>query len=471
MPCGNCNACGTRTYCAPFKEVPVDYPGIRFTADCFDCAIHLSIDTYSSCSFDCAYCFSNYLARNPQIKANNPQLGGKLPSVGALSAKVLEDVLDLSRDGATRKVLRDYIRGPGGKRKVVQWGALGDPFDNIERWICRGFELIKLFQKYEQPVRVSTKGGLLLQDKAYLAAIAEKNPHLFWFAFSTITIDDGVLEQVDRMAPNATQRLKAMKLLHDMGCRVSLRFRPILKNVSDATPKYPYAWRDLLRASRDAGAEAVSMEFVFVPGSQKPGTRARWDMIERLTGFPYRKFYRQTSDRFGSCLRSNRYWKEELTFAMREEAHKLGMVFSISDPHWKELNDTGNCCGMTEDDPYFGTWEKKQACMALVNARKDHDAGGAGLIHYGDVVPDWARVATPRGVICVTGPKGVVTSWMNFADYHHRHIWNDPTSARGPRIYFGGVLEPCGKDENGDIIYKYAPQARRNLPMGWTVRR
>jgi DNA repair photolyase len=384
-----------------------------------------------------------------------------------MSPAVLEDILDLSRTGGAREVFRSYIRHSKG-RKVIQWGALGDPFDNIERWQRVGLQLIPIFQKYNQPTRISTKGGLLLQDKEYLSTIA-KYPEIFWFAFSTITIDDEVLASVDRMAPNATERLKAMKILTSMGCRASLRMRPILKNVTDTTAKHPNAWRELMHRAREAGAEAVSMEFVFVPGAERAGVKWRWDEIEKITRFPYRKFYKSTSDCFSACLRSSRAWKEELTFAIRDEAHKLGMVFSISDPHWKELNDTGCCCGMTDTDPVFGIWEKKQACQALLTAKADSEHGGDGLIYIEDVIPDWARKVTARSLICVTGPKAITANRLSFADWHHVSIWNNPGKARGPRIYFGGVLEPVGMDVNKNLVYKYAARGRSFKDYGWNV--
>lgn len=467
MACGNCSACDTRTYCRPLKVKPKKYEGARFTADCFDCAIHLSLDTYSSCSFDCLYCFSNYLIRNPELK-ERANSGGA--SLGAMTPSNVEDIIDISRTGgATHEPMRACIRDPGGGRRVIQWGALGDPFDNIERHQQVGQQLIPLFQKYGQPVRVSTKGGLLLQEKKYLDLLA-KRPEIFWFAFSTITIDDDVLAQIDRRAPNATERLKAMKLLTDMGCRASVRMRPILRNVTDRTPKHPHAWRELLQRSREAGAEAVSMEFVFVPGAMKAGVDGRWDAIEDITRFPYRRFYKATSDKHSACLRSNRWWKEELTFAIREEAHKLGMVFSISDPHWKEWNDTGCCCGIKPDDPIFGKYETKQACEALVNARREHEAGREGLLHYNDVVPDWARTVIARHLVCVVGPVGAATAArMSFADFHHRHIWNDAKHARGPRIYFGGAVEVAGKDDAGDLIYRYVDLGRRRQNYDWNT--
>ena len=65
-------------------------------------------------------------------------------------------------------------------------------------------DFIKLCNKYNQPVRISTKGNLFLTDE-YLDAISEK-PHLYWVAFSIITPDDERLAKIDRYAPSATEK-------------------------------------------------------------------------------------------------------------------------------------------------------------------------------------------------------------------------------------------------------------------------
>jgi hypothetical protein len=158
-----------------------------------------------------------------------------------------------------------------------------------------------------------------------------------------------------------------------------------------------------------------------------------------------------------------------LMHAMREEAHALGMVFSVSDPHWKELNDTGCCCGMRPDDPFWGAWERKQACNALVEARQAYEAGGERLVHVGDVLPAWAKTTPARNLVCTTGPPGALAQMMSWEDWHVRHLWNDPKSPRGPMLYFGGVLQPAGKDANDDLVYRYVPSERRGKAFGWAV--
>ena len=43
---------------------------------------------------------------------------------------------------------------------------------------------------------------------------------------------------------------------------------------------------------------------------------------------------------------------------------------------------------------------------------------------------------------------------MTMYDYVHWN-WNNPNGPSSPYKYFGGIMSPCGKDENGDVIYEY----------------
>ena len=76
--CGMCNG----TLCSDLSkemsldyEYPIEFPktysGVRFTADAMDCALPISIDSHSGCSYNCLYCFSNNLQRAPD---RNPKV-------------------------------------------------------------------------------------------------------------------------------------------------------------------------------------------------------------------------------------------------------------------------------------------------------------------------------------------------------------------------------------------------------------
>jgi DNA repair photolyase len=392
------------------------------------------------------------LTRDPGGDATRFKVGQYRPS---LIEKVLSDP-----ENKYHKALVAVADGRGlSGRAPIQWGALGDPFDRIERHQGWALKVLPLFDKYNQAVRISTKGGDLVQMPEYQRAFGAR-PEVYWVAWSIITIDDDILSKIDKDAPSAEERLKGMAVLSRLGVKNSLRLRPMLPGVSDVTPAFPHAWRDLLRRGRDAGAQAVSCEFTFVPGAMPPHIRRMWREIERISGVPVVQFFKDTSIQ-GACLRSSRAWKEDLTYAIYEEAKRLGYAFGISDPHFKELNDYGCCCGIAEDDPVFGGWQRQQATNALVVAKRNYDAGKPDLVMLEDIVPPWASGVRVPEMIAMTGPANAYRreTWT-WAD-KLRETWNDVRGARGPLHYFEGVLMPYDRDNTGNVRYEYVPYERR----------
>lgn len=464
IKCDGCGGCDDKKFCKPWRGKKLeDYgtSGIRYTADGFDCALPVSIDTYNTCSFHCMYCFSNYLMRDPYRKGN--------VDVRALAPRRLEKFLAGDDKNMPISILEKI--GKSSNKKVrcpVQWGALGDPFDCIERQHALAPEFIKLFRKYDQPTRISTKGATLISNPKYLRLFA-KEPELFWVAFSLISIDDEVLERIDRFAPNATQRLHAMKELSKLGVKTSLRLRPIFPGVTDSTPKHPKAWKELLHRAKEAGAMSISMEFTFVPGMRPPHIKDMWNEINDICGFDIVKWYSDTTSVFGQCLRSSRAWKEDLTFAIYEECKKIGLHFGISDPHWKELNDFGCCCGIPPDDEFFGGWMRENATNAIVEAR---DTGCKVCAE--DYIPFWAYETKMDKLVCISGAANAYRrATQTWAD-KLRTTWNDIKSPRGPLQYFEGCLLPAGiRKRTGDILYKYVEPERRDpsikVPF-WTIK-
>lgn len=446
VKCKGCGICTDQSFCNPWRDKLGDYgnSAIRYTADGFDCALPVSIDTYNTCSYRCMYCFSNYLLRDPHRKGSF--------EVKAIKLNHLRRFLEYKDINMMNREVLNEVGGRKTPQCPVQWGALGDPFDCIERQHGLGLNMMDLFTHYEQPTRISTKGGTLVSDKRYLKKFAA-SPELYWVAFSLITIDDEVLERIDKDAPNASQRLKAMKELSDIGVKTSLRLRPILPGITDRTPKYKKAWRDLLRRARDAGAISLSMEFSFVPGAMPPHVQKMWKEISTICGYDLVGWYNATSV-YGACLRSSRAWKEELTFAIYEEAKKLGMNFGISDPHWKELNDFGCCCGIPGDDEFFGGWMRKNATEALLRAKKGE------LVSCRDGIPEWAYNIPMQNMVVMTGAVNAYRrATMTWAD-KLKNTWNDLKSPRGALNYFEGVLIPVDRDSDDNVIYKYEPFRR-----------
>lgn len=448
--CKTCNACADHMQCKDVRKPLRPYNGIRYTSDGFDCALPVSIDSHSVCSYGCLYCFADNLIEHREAHAR---------PVGQTSLAALERIF-AGEGGAAGKLFRTALRydqrNTAGYPCPVQLGAICDPCDTIERqqgWLLR---FLQLAQKYHQPVRASTKGDALL-DADYLRVI-EQAPNELWVAFSIITCDDRIMERIDRRAPNATRRLEVMRKLSSMGVSTSLRLRPMICGITDRTPRYARAYATLIQRAAEAGARAVSYEVAFVAGGMTAHLRKRWEEIEAIAGYPLRKVY----DGFGghaACKRPAHTWTEEIMHAVAEEARACGMTVAVSDPVWKQLNDYGCCCGIPPDDPVFGNWQRQNATNALVVARDEHRPVGVT-----DAVPAWSHEVEASAVVAFgPGPDNA---------FHARHdrwgdklvrTWDDLRSERGPVRYFQGALMPVARDKAGHVLYEYRGLERKHL--------
>ena len=127
--------------------------GRRFTADAMDCALPISLDSHSGCTFQCCYCFSNSLMRAPD---RNKAAMQKIIREGSFYSEWPIDKLErlLARDLKDPVSRAMYPLLDAGM--PVQCGALGDPFDGLEAHSEWTKKAIPLFIKYEQPVRFSS---------------------------------------------------------------------------------------------------------------------------------------------------------------------------------------------------------------------------------------------------------------------------------------------------------------------------
>lgn len=448
--CRECHSpCKTRKACDSAKGKLRQYRGIRFTSDGFDCALPVAVDSHSVCSYGCLYCFSDNLIEH-RTAHNRP--------IGQTSLRQIENIFagEGGKNGALfRKALKYDRRNEAGYPASVQLGAICDPCDNIERqqgWLK---EFLKISHKYNQPVRMSTKGdALLLPD--YLEII-EKRPDLLWVAFSIITIDDELIRRMDRRAPDTSRRLETMRTLSKMGVKTSLRMRPILPGITDRTPRYEKAYKILIEKAALAGANAISCEVGFTPGGPTKDLRAKWQLLSKIAKVPFLEFYRSFG-RVQACTRPSYMWTENIMHAIKEVANSCGLTMGVSDPVWKQLTESGCCCGIKPDDAVFGNWERENATNALFIAKKTGKE-----ITLQDITPPWSYEADIQNIVAL--PAGPLFKYdgrhKKWAD-KLQEVWNDLKSQRGPLNYFQGALVPIRRDNNGDMVYKYVGLKRKH---------
>lgn len=450
--------CKDAKRCEPIRKELRSYGGIRHTADGFDCALPVTVDSDSTCAYECLYCFSDNLTGHAR---HNGEEGGECrPGIGQTPISKVEAIFNGTggKDAElTRKALRYDKRNKAGYPCAIQLGGLCDAGDTIEMnqgWLLK---FLDLAVKYNQPVRMSTKGGIFLLDE-YLDKI-KQNPKIFWVAFSIICFDDDLIQRVDRGAPATSVRLAAMKRLSQAGARTSLRLRPIMKGITDRNHDY----KRLIHAAAEAGAKAISYEVGFYPMGIPKDRKWKWNELAKICGYDIKKQYSS----FGpiqSCTRPAYTWTESIMHSIKEEALKCGMTVGVSDPVWKQLSDVGCCCGIRHDDEVFGNWEPENATNMLILSKQD-----GRRIFLKDIVPPWAyEMQYQKMVNLGVGPMAMakktrIKTWADFL----KEIWNDTGRQRSPMNYFQGALQLDGKDDEGNLVYKYKGLERKFIKTTW----
>lgn len=408
-------------------SVKNDYASPRWSGEILDCSMPMTLDTYSTCSFRCAYCFAFF--QKALAGSKDSYLTGNVRSVNVDKVKSHFLKPETSMFGR-------YTRS----RIVMQWGGLSDPLDEYERRLGVSLELLRFFRELEYPVRICTKGTWWTEDERYTELL--RGAKHFNLMFSIITADADVAAQVERFAPSPQERLRAIERVSRLGCGgVTLRLRPFIPGISDKT------YLELIRSAASAGVSAVSTEFLCWETRSRLSWR-RLSFMSKYAGQDLISLYRTKSQSKAGYMRLNRDAKMPFFLAMRDLCHELGLRFFVSDAHGKELCDGGSCCGLSDSWNY----QRGQFTNALLLAKAN------GAVRWSDIEANlgWAGFS----VIDAEGFNTVSAEWrakfrgLTMKDWMRWH-WNSVRSGKGPYKYFGGVLKPSGRDENGDIIYQY----------------
>lgn len=222
----------------------------------------------------------------------------------------------------------------------------------------------------------------------------------------------------------------------------TLRLRPFILGLS--TPTYT----DLIHEAGQRGATALSTEF-FCMEQRSNNLKAQRQLFKDICGFDLFAFYKKYSVGCG-YLRLNKKIKKPFFDRMKSICDEYNMRFYVSDAHWKDMCHNGSCCGLPEDWNY----SRGQFGEALQIAKKN------GYVKYSDIREDIDKLLS--GFLYKRAESFNTNSCenrahfegMTMADYM-RWLWNNPQAGQNIYKMFEGVVRPVGKDENGDLIYKY----------------
>jgi DNA repair photolyase len=393
----------------------------------------MTFDTYDRCTYGCLYCFAVY----QKINSKGPNYWLEQPDF--VNPERIKAMFRLEKPTQFEKYIRD--------RMTMQWGGMADQFDENEREHGVTLELLKFFREIKYPICFSTKATWFTKDDRYMSLI--KDADHFNFKFSIINLDPVRAAVMEERVDSPQERLAAMKRLNDINPKggVTLRLRPFIIGHTDRRDEY----LDLIRAAHASGASAVTTEFYCVEARLKPSERWRYNRVSELCGFDVFEFYQKHSTGSG-YMRLNYEVKRPYVDKMKALCDQLGMRFYVSDAHHKEKCSNGSCCGL----PPSWNYSRGQFTEALLIAKEK------GTVRWSDISGKMDHLkqinyARAEGFNTANVMNRATRGRQTLYDYL-QEIWNTPNNLKSPYKYFGGIMNPTGTDENGDVIYEYRPK-------------
>lgn len=418
--------------------IKFNYGSPRWSMEIPDCSMPMTMDTYSKCAYNCLYCFAFF----QKSHTLDGYIGGE--GIRCVNPEKVIHLFESAARNDTAAVTKNdlqffpYIQN----RRIMQWGGLADEFDEWERRHGITLELLKYFDKIDYPLSFSTKAAWWTEDERYMELFA-KHAHNWHVKISIITADKEKARRIERGVPSPEERLAAIKRLADLGIHVTLRLRPYIIGVSDD-------YKKLISLAKEAGADSVTTEFFCMEARANEDLKKRYAEMSKVCGFDIHAYYMEHSHQHG-YKRLNRAIKAPIIHEMRDYVHSLKMRFHVSDAFCRECNDACNCCGVP---PEWGVSQQGNIGQAIITAREK------GSVRFSDISSGinqyfsfpWCGAA---GYNTGNNKARALNYDTTMAEYL-RANWNTPEKGTSPAKGYGGILRPAGRDEHGDIIYKYA---------------
>ncbi|HSR49487.1 MAG TPA: PA0069 family radical SAM protein [Acidobacteriota bacterium] len=264
-----------------------------------------SINPYQGCEHGCIYCFAR-----------------PTHAYWDLSPGLDFETKIFAKPQAPER-LREELRKPGYRCKVMAMGSNTDPYQPAEAKleITRG--ILKVLWEFRHPVSIVTKSNMVLRDLDVLVPMAEEG--LASVYISVTSLDHKLARVMEPRAATPQRRLQAVKALSEAGVPVAVLASPIIPCLNDEDLEA------ILEAAAEAGAERANYLLLRLPHEVK-------DLfVEWLQGhFPNRaskvlnklldlRGGRLNDPRFGSRMRGEGRYAELLKRRFEIASKRLGL--------------------------------------------------------------------------------------------------------------------------------------------------
>ena len=292
------SALATELYRDPTRQVLAhnDSPDVGFDT---------SVNPYRGCEHGCSYCYA---------RPTHEYLG--------LSAGLDFETRIFVKEQAP-ELLRRELEKPSWRPRVIALSGVTDAYQPAERKLGLTRRCLEVLAAFRNPVAIVTKSGLVARDRDLLAELARHEAASV--AISVTTLDGELQRRMEPRASRPDRRLAAMRVLSDAGIPVTVMAAPIVPGLNDSEiPR-------ILRAAAEHGATSAGYVMLRLPHGVK---ELFADWLERHYPDRREKVLHRVAEvrggrlndpRFGSRLRGEGIYAEQLRALFRLESRRVGL--------------------------------------------------------------------------------------------------------------------------------------------------
>ncbi|MGO4327274.1 PA0069 family radical SAM protein [Cupriavidus sp. 2TAF22] len=204
-----------------------------------DLPFHASINPYRGCEHGCIYCYARpshaYLGLSPGLDFET-RLYAKENAAALLEAEL------------------------GSRRytpSVIALGVNTDPYQPIERGLRITRGILEVLERFNHPVAIITKSGVVTRDIDILQRMAARN--LVRVHVSVTSLDNEIARTLEPRASAPARRLAAIAALREAGIPVGVIVAPVIPGLTDS------GMEAILEACAKAGARSAAYTLLRLP--------------------------------------------------------------------------------------------------------------------------------------------------------------------------------------------------------------
>ena len=231
-----------------------------------------TVNPYRGCEFGCCYCYARYT--HEYLELDGADFESKI--------FVKQDAGPLAgRDLSSEKISGEHIA----------IGTATDPYQPAEKEFGATSAILeKMAEREGLSLSITTKSNQVVNDIDLLQRISKRSS--ITIHMTVTTLRTRLARMLEPRAPRPDLRLEAIRKLRDAGIAVGTNLMPILPGLTDREDDLDA----LVRASRDAGAQWLAANVLFLmPSSWKPFLEFLDSKFPKLAR-RYRDFYRGYGD-------------------------------------------------------------------------------------------------------------------------------------------------------------------------------